>query len=93
MTQTTWIIAEIFAGIALLMVLIAILTRMFPSTDKRGPAEILKERYARGELSRAEYHQMAEDLGIAMPQVNEPRTPPPDEGVGASPTSRHAVES
>lgn len=91
MTQTTWIIAEIFAGIALLTVLTAFVTRWFGPPNKRGPAEILKERYARGELSRAEYQQMANDLGIAIPRSDE-RQPPvsPEQGFGARSSSEHA---
>lgn len=91
MTQTTWIIAEIFAGIALLTLLTAFVTRWFSPPNKRGPAEILKERYARGELSRTEYQQMADDLGIAIPRSGERRVPPPpDQGIGASSPSEHA---
>ncbi len=75
MTQTTWIIAEIFAGIALLTLLTAFVTRWFGPTAKRGPAEILQERYARGELSRNEYRQMADDLGITIPLTPERPVP------------------
>ncbi|MGA7670077.1 MAG: SHOCT domain-containing protein [Nitrolancea sp.] len=73
MTQTTWIIAEVFVGIAMLTILTAFVTHWFGPPSKRGPAEILKERYARGEISRSEYREMAEDLGVEVHyEIEEP---------------------
>jgi putative membrane protein len=34
-----------------------------PHQAQKTPLEILKERYARGEISQEEYHQMRQDLG------------------------------
>lgn len=71
MSETTWIIAEIFAGLALLTVLGAAVGRWLSPPSRRNPTEILNERYARGELSNNEYRQMAENLGIAVPHGND----------------------
>ena len=35
-----------------------------PSGTRPGPLEILKERYARGEISREEYQRMREELDV-----------------------------
>jgi uncharacterized membrane protein len=69
MNETFWIIGEIIVGIAILGLGSAVVTAvMAPFLDKRtkrpATAAILGERYARGELSRAQYVQMREDLGI-----------------------------
>ncbi|HLO14452.1 MAG TPA: SHOCT domain-containing protein [Anaerolineales bacterium] len=34
-----------------------------PAQSKQTPLELLKERYARGEISRDEFEQMRRDLG------------------------------
>ncbi len=90
MTQTTWIIAEIFGGIALLTLLTAFLTRWFGPPGRRGPAEILKERYARGEITRVEYRQMAEDLGIPM-RVSEEADLSSDRDIARGSKTGHAI--
>ena len=36
--------------------------QMGPTQTKQTPVELLKERYARGEISREEYDQMRRDL-------------------------------
>ncbi len=90
MTQTTWIITEVFAGIAMLTILTAFVTRWFAPPAKRGPAEILKERYARGEISRAEYHEMAQDLGVEMHYGGEVPSTPRDPGSGPTSTRSRA---
>lgn len=70
--DTFWIIGEIIVGIALLGLLSAAVTAvmvpLLSKTEKRsGAAEILAGRYARGELTREQYAQMREDLGIGTP--------------------------
>lgn len=66
MTQTMWIIVEIFLGIGFLVVLTAVSTLVTQRLQGRakGPEQILQERYARGELTREQYEQMRQDLGI-----------------------------
>jgi uncharacterized membrane protein len=69
MNETFWIIGEIIVGIAILGLLSAVVTAvMVPLLNKfskhAGAAEILGERYARGELTREQYLQMRQDLGI-----------------------------
>jgi uncharacterized membrane protein len=71
MSETFWIIGEIIIGIALLGLLSAVVTAvMVPRLNKLdkhvGPAAILGERYARGELTREQYAQMRQDLGIGV---------------------------
>lgn len=92
MTQTTWIIAEVFVGISLLMMLTAFLTRWFSPPAQRGPDEILKERYARGELSRVEYQQMAGDLGITIPRDESSSSRARDQGMETRIPSGHATD-
>lgn len=66
MSETGWIIAEIFIGIAFLTLLTAVLTRLMgEGSKKRRPAEILDERYARGELTHEQYVQMRQDLDLS----------------------------
>jgi hypothetical protein len=69
MSETFWIMAEITVGIAFLGILSAVITAiMVPllnKLDKRSRAmEILAERYAQGELTREQYTQMRQDLGM-----------------------------
>lgn len=70
MSETVLIIAEIIVGIALLGVLSAVITvivvRMLPAGRSRA-AEILDERYARGELTRDQYDQMQGELESVRP--------------------------
>lgn len=78
MNETFWIVGEIIVGIGVLGVLSAVVTAvMVPFLDhvskRRGPAEILQERYAKGELTREQFLQMREDLG-ASPDVGEAMT-------------------
>jgi uncharacterized membrane protein len=66
MNETFWIIAEIIAGIGILGLLSAVITAvMVPFLSKStGAKEILGQRYARGEVTRDQYLQMRDDLGI-----------------------------
>ena len=69
MHGTPLIILEIFAGIAFLTVLGAaigvVMGRMFGTEPPGGkPESILRQRYARGELTREQYQQMRWDLGL-----------------------------
>lgn len=71
MNETFWIVGEIIVGIAVLGVLSAVVTAvMVPFLDRvskrHGPAEILQERYAKGELSREQYQEMRQDLGFGI---------------------------
>ncbi len=90
MTQTTWIIAEIFMGIALLTILTALVARWFGPPGQRDPVQILRERYARGELSRAEYQQMATDLGIDLHSVSDRQQTTSRQESGPTSASGHA---
>ncbi len=61
-----WIFMLLVWGLAL-FVLIRVLRRRNPDTDAgaalpRTPLNILKERYARGEIGREEYQQIRRDL-------------------------------
>ena len=38
------------------------INQMWPAQTSQSPVEILKARYARGEISREEYEQMRRDL-------------------------------
>ena len=91
MTQTTWIIAEIFAGITILILLTAFVTRWFGPPGQRDPADILKERYARGEISRVEYQQMANDLGISIHQATDRPPRLDDREISRGSTTGHAL--
>jgi uncharacterized membrane protein len=56
-----------FAGIAMLTVLVALAWRPIRNalgsrTDNSSPGDILRMRYARGELSEEEYQRMTENL-------------------------------
>ena len=48
--------------IALIVWGITKLSRRNGSTQKRGPLDIAKERYAKGEISREEFEQIKKDL-------------------------------
>jgi len=67
MSETAWIIGEIIVGIALLGLLSAVVTViMVRLLSPASPAaEILQQRYARGDLTREQYEQMRQDLGIS----------------------------
>jgi uncharacterized membrane protein len=64
MNETFWIIAEVFVGVGLLGLLSAVITAiMVPLLSKYpGTEEILRKRYARGELTREQYDQIRQDL-------------------------------
>jgi uncharacterized membrane protein len=66
MSETFWIIGEIIVGIAFLGVLSAVVTLIMTRLLSKPPgaAEILGERYARGELTREQYERMRQDTGI-----------------------------
>jgi uncharacterized membrane protein len=57
----------VFLGVFLSLLLVSkrILSqdRRDPDTGTRNASEIVRERYARGEISRREYEQLREDLG------------------------------
>ena len=77
MHGTPLIILEIFAGIAFLTVLGAaigvVMGRMFGTEPPGGkPESILRQRYARGELTREQYQQMRWDLGLGSEPVPGP---------------------
>lgn len=81
MSDTFWIIGEIIAGVAILGFLSAVITAvMVPLLNKVskhvGAEQILGERYARGELTREQYLQMRQDLGIGA-EADEDRLPTP----------------
>ena len=83
MNETFWIVGEIIVGIAVLGVLSAVVTAvMVPFLDhvskRHGPAEILEERYARGELTREQFQRMRQDLGIELADVPAPSLGSPD---------------
>jgi hypothetical protein len=65
MSDTYWIIAEISVGIGFLGVGSALVTVVVSRwlEKPRPAAEILAERYARGELTPEQYRQMRTDLG------------------------------
>jgi hypothetical protein len=90
MNETAWIVAEIIVGLAVLVVVIGavsvVATRLLV---KRSPADIARERYARGELTREQYHQMRQDFGITSVAENGFRAPQAnDRDLGAVPGSR-----
>ena len=67
MSEAQVIVAEIIIGIVVIGILSAVITvvmvRVLPS--RRSPAaEALDLRYASGELSREQYRQMCEELGL-----------------------------
>jgi uncharacterized membrane protein len=83
MSETFWIIGEIIVGIALLGLLSAVITAVLvPLLNKEGKrsgaTEILGERFARGELTREQYDQMRQDLGISANPEDGLHTPQED---------------
>ena len=67
MSGTSWIVAEVFVGIVLLMIVGGLLGVFVPrmlGESPSSPDDILNRRYARGELTREQYLQMRQDLGI-----------------------------
>lgn len=66
MSDAALIIAEIIAGIAVLGLLSAVITYVMVRLLSPTPpaVEILQQRYARGELTREQYMQMQQDLGL-----------------------------
>ena len=85
MTETTLVVGEIIVGIALLGVVSAVITvimvRLLPKGRTRA-AEILDERYARGELSPEHYAQMRRNIAIQV-GVGEIRPVPAVNGADA----------
>ena len=84
MNDTFWIVGEIIVGIAVLGVLSAVVTAvMVPFLDhvskRHGAAEILAERYAKGEVTREQYEHMRQDLGIGLTVPEAPRAGSMDE--------------
>jgi hypothetical protein len=69
MTETTFVIGEIIIGIAFLGVVSAVITvimvRLLPK-GRSHAAEILDERYARGELAPDQYAQMRRNIAIEV---------------------------
>jgi hypothetical protein len=69
MTETTLVIGEIIVGIAFLGVVSAVITvimvRLLPKGRSRA-AEILDERYARGELAADQYAQMRRNIAVQV---------------------------
>lgn len=55
----TWFMPFPFMGIAFMLVCMAIMVFMMRGMHRRRdyPLDILRERYARGEISEAEYHE------------------------------------
>jgi hypothetical protein len=93
MSETTLVIGEIIIGIAFLGLVSAVITiimvRLLPK-GRSHAAEILDERYARGELTPDQYAQMrrniANDVGVGeippVPSVNGAAAHP--SGAGSS---------
>ena len=56
-----WIFMIVFWGLIVLGI-VALAKGLFASGSGKRPMEILRERYARGEITRAEYEDMRQDL-------------------------------
>lgn len=71
MSELEFIIAEVIIGIGLLGLLSAVVTAvMVPLLNRQSRvAEILRERYAKGDLSREQYEQMRRDLATVAPSA------------------------
>ena len=78
MSDTFWIVGEIIVGIAILGLLSAVITLIMTRLLSKPPAaaEVLSERYARGELKREQYLQMRQDLGISADAAEALRPAP-----------------
>jgi len=92
MNETALIIGEIILGIAFLGAVSAVITLLMVRKLPRGrsrAAEILDERYARGELSSEQYQQMRREVGIRA-DAEESLTFPSANGVDVvgAPSSR-----
>jgi len=87
MSETEFIIAEVIVGIGLLGLLSAVITAvMVPLLSRQSRAvEIVRERYAKGDLSREQYEQMRQDLTIAAPSADAFVAPTAD---GREPAAR-----
>ncbi len=75
MNETFWIVAEIIVGIGILGLLSAVITAiMVPLLSKtNGPADLLAQRYAKGDLTRDEYLLARRDLGLDLPPLDGQR--------------------
>ena len=56
-----WIFMIVFWGLIILGI-VALAKGLLASGSGKRPMEILRERYARGEITRAEYEDMRQDL-------------------------------
>ena len=56
------LIATLHMGFGFFWIILIVLAIYFLATEKKGPKEILEERYARGEISRKHYMQIKKDL-------------------------------
>jgi hypothetical protein len=78
MSETTFVIGEIIVGIAFLGVISAVITvimvRLLPRGRSRA-AEILDERYARGDLTPDQYDQMRRNIAIPVGVEETPPAP------------------
>lgn len=78
MSETTFVIGEIIVGIAFLGVISAVITvimvRLLPRGRSRA-AEILDERYARGDLTPDQYAQMRRNIAIPVGVEETPPVP------------------
>ncbi|HET9017591.1 MAG TPA: hypothetical protein VFN57_18465 [Thermomicrobiaceae bacterium] len=67
MSGSNWMVLEIFAGIVLLMIVGGLLGVFVPrmlGESPSSPEETLNRRYARGELTREQYLQIRDDMGL-----------------------------
>jgi Short C-terminal domain len=65
MSDAVVIVAEIIVGLTLLTVVGGAMAVFVPRLQgKTSPADILRERYARGELTREQYEQVRQDLAL-----------------------------
>ena len=64
MSEAALIVAEVILGIALLVVLVAVVSVAATRRLSKGneATEILRQRYARGEISREQFQRMSHDL-------------------------------
>lgn len=66
---------SVFAGVyfGVSMVLKRWAARAYEGSDARSATDIIRERYARGEISRKEYEQLREDLEAGGQPLTHPR--------------------